>query len=266
MDNFQKGLSQYPILIKAILAFLIFASLLLFAQFIGEVKSWKFVGQGLEFRNTITVSGEGKAIAVPDTAEFSFAVIKESRDVAQAQDSVTETTNKLLKALKEAGIEERDIKTTSYNIVPLYEYKYTEEFPPIVSPGSRTLIGYEASHWISVKIRETKKSGEMLALAGNHGATNISGLSFTIDDEEGLRMEARRKAIADAESKSKILAKDLGVQIVKIVYFQESGRPVYYRDFALAKEGIGGDVISSPEIPTGENTITSSVTITYAID
>ena len=116
------------------------------------------------------------------------------------------------------------------------------------------------------KIRETKKSGEILALAGNHGATNISGLSFTIDDEEGLRMEARRKAIADAESKSKILAKDLGVQIVKIVYFQESGRPVYYRDFALAKEGIGGDVISSPEIPTGENTITSSVTITYAID
>jgi len=237
----------------------------LFAKTLVELKELKFVGQGVEFRNTITVSGQGELTVVPDTVEFSFAVIKEAGEVEDAQEQVTKIMNGLLLYLGEFGVKEEDTKTTNYNISPRYDFsRQITPFPP--QPGKRELIGYEVAHFITIKVRSLDLVGSIIAELGKRGATNLSQIRFTVEDEEVVKAEARKMAIEDAQEKAKILSKDLKVRIVKVVSFNESGRSPFQRTFGTTAllESLDGGFI--PEIPVGENTITSNVSITYSIE
>ncbi len=272
MENIQKYINQYaPYVFWSVVGLLISGALFLFMMFVNEAKAFRFVGQGIEFRNTISVSGDGEVQVVPDTAQFSFAVTKEAKTVALAQSSVTEVMNPILDALKkDFDIPEKNIKTVSYNLTPLYEFTDKRDavaLYPGYPSGERVLVGYEVSHFIEVKIEDIDKAGEVLAKIGSLGATNISSVNFTIADEDAPQRDARKKAIKDAEEKARVLANDLGVQIIKIVNFNEGGGPIYYgRDFAVSEAAFGKGGAPAPQIPIGENKVTSYVTITYAIE
>ncbi|MAG12760.1 hypothetical protein CL630_03040 [bacterium] len=271
MSIIKEYLSKYlPYIFWSVVAVLISASLLLFMQFFNEMKSMRFIGQGVEFRNTISISGEGEVTVVPGVAEFSFAVTEEASTVAVAQNTVTEKMNNILKSLEGIGIKEKNIKTLNYNLTPRYEFGEKAKslsLRPIPPSGERVLVGYEVSHWIEIKMENIDGVGEALAHLGGLGATNISSIRFTVEDEDVPKRDARKKAIKDAEGKARILADDLGVRLIKIVNFSEGGGPFYARNFAVSEAafGIGGDV-ELPSIPTGENKVTSNVTISYAIE
>ncbi len=272
MTDLKNQLSQHGNIIAwGIILLLVSGALFLFSLFLGEMKEFKFIGQGVEFRNTITVSGKGEVVAVPDVAQFSFAVVKEAKTVASAQEEVTTTMNDILVFLEDFGVKDSDVKTTNYNIVPRYEYIRTGKrefiYPPI--SDTRTLVGYEVSHWVEVKVRAIGDVGEAIGKVGGIGATNISNVNFTIEDDDKVKADAQKEAIEDAREKARVLARSLGVRLIKIVNFSEYGRPIYYQSYAeRASFGAGAsiDALPSPEIPAGENTITSNVTIVYAIE
>lgn len=248
----------------AVLVLVVSGSLFLLASAAREMRAFWFVGQDIAFTRTIVVSGEGEATALPDIVTFSFAVIKEADEAAAAQEAVTETMNGLVAFLKGFGVEDKDIKTTSYSISPRYEFRKTASRS---DDGTRILVGYEASHWLEVKVRDTAKTGDILAGIGERGATSVSNIQFVVDDEEEVLREARADAIADARKKAKQLARDLDVRLVRVVSFSESGGPIFFRT-AAAEFGMGGDAksVPAPLIPSGENKVTSQVTIVYAID
>ena len=218
---------------------------------------------------TISVSGKGEVVTVPDIAKFSFSVTEKGADAKATQASASTKVKALTDALKAAGVEEKDIKTEYYNLYPVY--KYEEAICPMGSyycPGGEQVEdGFEVSQSLSIKVRDLDKSGELLALAGSNGATNISNLEFTIDDTATLKDEARAKAIADAKAKAEVLAKDLGVRLDKMVgYYEDEGYVTPYYGY-----GMGGDMMAKeasadmPTVPAGENTTTSNVTITYQV-
>ncbi len=270
MENFKKYIDIYASYVFWVfVAFIVAGTLFLLSLFINEMKSSRFIGEGIEFRNTITVSGEGESFVIPDTAAFSFAVIKEAKTVVDAQAMVTNDMNAILAALKTFDIPQKNIKTLNYNVVPRYEFTNEREIPALYPTpvGERVLVGYEVSHWIEIKTKDTDGVGAVLAKLGELGATNISSVNFTVEDENAPQREARKKAIADAKEKAKALADDLGVRIVKMVSFNEGGGPIYYaRDFAVSEAAFGKGGALPPEIPVGENKITSFVNITYAIE
>jgi len=243
--------------------------LFLLVATLGELKGLRFIGSGVPATNTINVSGEGEVFAVPDTATFSVTVQETATDVQTAQTAATKKNNDIVAYLKGAGLDEKDIQTTDYNIYPQYEYG--TQICPMGSycpPGKQTLTGYQVSQTLTIKVRDTKKAGDLLSGVGSRGATNVSGLSFTIDDQKALEAEARGKAIDDAQGKAEALAKQLGVRIVRIVGFNENGNyPVYYAkaEMSMAVDGRGGAPAPSPDIPTGQNKITSNVNVTYEI-
>lgn len=221
---------------------------------------------------TISVIGKGEVFAKPDIATFSFTVGAKEADAVASQNKAGETMDAVLVYLKESGIDEKDIKTSYYNLNPRYEYPQVTctqwSCPP---QGEPKLIGYEVSQSVSVKVRDTSKAGELVAGVGSKGAQNVSGLSFTIDDEDKLMAEAREAAIVDAREQAKALAANLGKTLGRMTgYWEEQGGyPMPY--------GIGGamDMMKSESamsemsrpasIPTGENTITSQVNISYEI-
>lgn len=237
----------------------------LFAYTKDTLRDAKYGDYGM---TSISVRGEGEVMAVPDIGSFSFSVMAEGDDAATAQNDSAEKINAITAYLAEQGIEEKDIKTSSYYLNP----KYTYPTRPCAAgmycpPGEAVIDGYEVSQTITVKVRDLDKSGDLITGVGGLGATNISGLSFTIDDESNLKAEARETAIADAKAKAEVLADQLGVRIVRMMsYYEEEGYPTPY--------GYGGDMMMSaraesaavaPDMPTGENTIRSVVSITFEI-
>lgn len=232
------------------------------------VKQAKYMYSG---PTTISITGTGEALATPDIATFSFSVEAKEVDASVAQTKAAETMNALLAYLKEAGVEEKDVKTEYYNLTPRYEYPEVVCMEWGYCPPRNDepkLIGYQVNQSVSVKVRDTKKAGEIISGIGEKGATNVSGLSFTIDDEDKLKAEAREKAIVDAREKANVLADNLGVRIVRMngYWEEESGYPMYGMGGGMAYAEDSAMMKSvAPELPTGENTITVKVNITYEI-
>jgi uncharacterized protein len=218
---------------------------------------------------TINVSGKGEVMAKPDIAQFSFSVRGEGVDAAAAQGASAEKINAVTALLKENGIEDKDIKTEGYNLTPKYKY---EQKPCLYGsycpPGEQIADGFEVYQSITVKVRDIEKAGALLSGVGDKGATDISGLTFTIDDEDALKDEARKLAIADAKAQAEVLAESLGVKIVKMVSYYEDTpmSPMYYggevRDMAMSAKV---EMAPTPDVPVGENMTISNVTITYEI-
>lgn len=221
--------------------------------------------------NTITFSGHGEVTATPDIANVYFTISKEAKTVKEAQSLVAQVEKKSLDFLRSKNILDKDIKTTNASFYPKYEYQYDAKIMiPCAEygcprPGKNVIVGYTASESITVKVRNTDEVGEVMQGLGTLGVSDLSGPNFSIDNEDGLKMAARRKAIEDAKTKAKALARDLGINLGKITSFSESGNypvPMYAKSMMAADSGSG----SAPaELPKGENTISSDVTITYQI-
>lgn len=256
-SNLIKGLGMLAIII----------SIFFLVKIVSEIKGLRFIGGGVPAGNTMSFEGKGEVTAVPDIAKVNLTIRRDAKEVKDAQTKVTTLEKSVLDFLEKSGVEKKDIKTESYNSYPKYDYG-TPCYSMNVStcrPESPKVIGYEVSEYISVKIRDLTKAGEIVAGIGAVGIYEISGPNFTIEKEEEFKAEARRKAIEEAKAKAESLAKDLGIKLVRIVNFSEAGN--YPMPYMYAAKNMAMDSVleSAPALPTGENKITSNVTITYEI-
>lgn len=256
------------LVISAVVLFLIF---FLGVKTAKDIKSYDYIGKDISAVNTITVSGKGEIIAKADIASFDFSVTEESANVSEAQGRASGKINEIIKFLKENGIEEGDIKTINYDIHPRYEYvkisdKTLNTLSVIDGRENRVLVGYEVNQIVEVKVREITSAGSILSGIGNLGASNVGGLNFSIDEEDKLKKEARELAIEDAREEAKVLTKSLGIKLVRIVNFSESGYfPMYREKFNAGSASFDANASLVPELPSGENKIISQVSIVYEI-
>ena len=215
----------------------------------------------VDSENRITVSGTGTVYATPDLALTSFSVITEAKTVAEALSQNAEQMNQIIGFIKEQGVEDKDLKTTDLNIYPRYEWQEVTEIS-IYPSGKRVLVGYEVRQSLRVKIRELTKIGEIIQGAADSGANEVGSLQFTVDDQDEFKNQAREEAIEEAKEKAEELASQLGIKLVRITNFNESG--IVPRVYSLEKSeaGMGG---GAPEIEIGESKIEVTVTLTYEI-
>ncbi|MBU2109461.1 SIMPL domain-containing protein, partial [Patescibacteria group bacterium] len=134
----------------------------------------KYIGKDIMPSNTITVSAAGEVFAKPDIAQISVSAVREAKTVLEAQKSHTESINKIVAYLKDSGIEEKDIRTSAYNIYPRYDY---------LRDKGQVFRGYEVSQTLDVKIRDLEKVGKILGGVAEMGANQVGGINFVIDDE-----------------------------------------------------------------------------------
>ncbi len=217
--------------------------------------------------NTITVNGTGTATLAPDVARITFSVMHDASTVAAAQDEATKQTNNAIDFIEEEGIDEKDVKTTSYNINPQYSY-------PVCGPGTMcvqngTITGYQVSQTVQVTVRDLDKVSTLLAGLGDLNVQNLYGPEFALDDSTAAQNAARADAINQAQAQAEVLADQLGVRLVRIVsYNDSSGYPMYYKGYGgVAMDARMESAVANPapEIPMGENEYTANVSITYEI-
>jgi hypothetical protein len=250
----------------AIIGSLVLLSIFLLAKVGSEIANYRYIGAGVHATNTITVEGEGKVTAVPNIARVTFTSSARAATVAAAQEEAANISNAALAFLKEAGIEDKDIKTESYATYPEYTYDARPCAGGYCPPGEQRITGYNVSQSVSVKLRDLENVGEILTGLGSARVSNISGPNFDVEDREALLRDARKQAIEQAKEKANMLAKDLGVQTVRVVSFWESGAGMPYYAYDTKSLGMGGEVAqSAPTLPVGENEIVTRVSITYEI-
>ncbi len=258
----------HTIIIRIIVGVGVLLALFLLAATLVKMKEYRFVGSGVTATNTITVSGTGKVNRAPDTAKVSFTIMDEQKDVAVAQANVSKKMDQVTKALKALGIDDKYIKTESYDSYPQYDYTNTIRCITTPCPNNNTpvLRGYQVSHNVLINIKQLDIVPQVLGALGDAGVTNISGPNFGFEDDKAIAREARDLAIADARAEAEKLAKSLGVSIVRIVSFSENGggypNPIYMRD---AVAGAAPEKATAPTLPVGEQNITANVTVVYEI-
>jgi uncharacterized protein YggE len=206
---------------------------------------------------TISVSGEGKVTGAPDIAQLTFGVTTGRQGTAKgAMQMLTQEMNKVIAAVKAAGVAEQDITTSSFSLQPQYDWV----------DGKQLSRGFEASETLTVKVRDLDKTSDVLGAATTAGANQAGDVNFTIDNPETLRAQAREKAIAQAKEKAIKLAQELGMQLGTLKGFNEGSSPVppmpYVRTMGMAASGAADMAVP---LPAGDQDIMSSVSLTYEL-
>lgn len=201
--------------------------------------------------STFDVSGEGRVVVVPDEAVLQLGVTDQGRNLKTVQQSINMKMDQVSKSLKGMGVDDKDIKTTGYNVYPDYQEKGL----------------YQAQASLSVKIRDLDKVSDALDLIGSLGLDNVSGPSFGLSEElsEKTVKEAREMAIDKAKSKAEELSGLAGMKLGRIVNIQEGGQggypvPMYARDMAVTNAGEAK--IETP-VEAGSSEVMVSVTLSY---
>ncbi len=219
-----------------------------------NIKKYDFIGKADSMERQITINGYGKVNGSNDIAVTTIGHSNTDKDVAKAQAENKKVMDKILADLKAMGVADKDLQS-NYSIYP--DYNYTEE-------KGQQLVGYRVSNQLTVKIRDLSKVSAILGLAGKYGATEVSGLNFTIDDPENLKNQARNKAVEDAQIKAAQMARALGIRLGEVINFSEweanSGGP-YPMYAAMALEKGGGE----PGVSSGSQDVAMNVSITYQI-
>jgi len=208
--------------------------------------------------HTITASGTGSVMGTPDRAQISLAVETENPDVRVAQAANAARMSTVMDALIAAGIPKDALKTTGYNIYPVYE-----DTKLTLTPKVKT---YQVTNTLTVTLHDVSRTGEVIDIGIANGINQANSIRFFLSDEQNqvLRTEALKEATARAASDAQTVAAALGVSIssVKSVDIGGGYSPVYYQNYAVSEKAVGG---ASTPIEAGDITVTATVTVAYLI-
>ena len=236
---------------------------------VGYVKTYYKSINPSAFRN-YSVTAEGKVVAVPDVASFTFSVVSEINgdDISGLQEENVNKVNRIIDYIKSEDVEKKDIKTQTYDLNPRYQYfscprTFTDEARPCPPPE---IVGYTLTQRVAVKIRDFSKIGDILSGTVSKGANSVSQLSFVVDDIDAVKNVARADAIEKAKEKAEAVADAGDFKIGKILSISEgyASVPVYKTMYAAESMdmSMGGEA-PAPSIEPGSQDVTVNMTLTF---
>lgn len=204
-------------------------------------------------RKTLSVTGTGESQSRPDLAYVTVGVSTEARTAQEAAQQNAEATAKVVSALRERGIAERDIQTSNYSVQPRYDNR----------PGSEpTIVGYVVNNMVRATIRKLEQVGAAIDTALSAGANNVQGVSFGLDDSDAAEDAALRDAVRDARRRAEVLATAAGVRLqgVRRIEEQSDARPM--PRMMEARMAMAG---AATPISPGELTVRATVSVVFDI-
>ena len=231
----------------------VFAGLFFYTKLVGPIPF--FVNSVTTTQSSLfKAEGTGEAAGVPKTAIFQVGVTKTANTPETAQESANTLANQIITELKKLGVKEKNIKTVDYSVNPQYR------FPEIGE--SQKVSGYTVTQTLEVRIEDIDLASRAIDASVKKGANLVSGLSFVLTSEEGLKLEneARKEAIDEARMKAESIAKLSGIRLGKILNVEENFGPL---PIPLRAQGGIEEDKASTEILPGESKVTVTVTLFY---
>jgi uncharacterized protein YggE len=206
---------------------------------------------------SLTVTGSGTVYLTPDIAYVSIGVHTEGSDVAQAVESNNTLAQAVVDALRNSGIDAKDLQTSNFSV---YSTTQTDQLT-----GKPTGTNYSVDNSVSVTVRDLSKLASLLDTAVHAGANNINSVSFDVADNTTALSQARQKAMQNASALAAELSKTAGLQLggIQTITYAEN-QTVPYSGFGKGGGGAPAPSVSVPINP-GELQLTETVTITYGL-
>jgi uncharacterized protein YggE len=204
--------------------------------------------------HTVAVTGMADVSVAPDVADIVIGVMVQKSTVSAAQSAAATSMSAVIAAIKNDGVDDKDIVTVNLSLNPVYDY----------SNGSTPrLVGQQFSNTVKVTVRNLKTVSAVIDDAIAAGATTVSGISFRLNDPKQAQAQARALAVADAKAKADALAAAAGVSIKGVASItettvQSAPAPVAYSLDAAGKA-------ASTPVQAGTTDIVVQVSITYLI-
>ena len=205
---------------------------------------------------TISANGEGKVFVKPDIAYITIGVQTEASDAKVAQKDNAAKMDKVVKAVKTAGIEDKDVQTQQYSISPKYQYNE--------KPYRQDVVGYTVNNSIKITIRDISKVGDVLDKCVDSGANVTNSIQFSVTDQSKFYNEALKMAVSNAKGKAEAMASvyDIKLGAPSAISENSSGGVVYQRMENAKMMSASADSASTP-IAAGDMEISANVSLTY---
>ncbi|WP_299933500.1 SIMPL domain-containing protein [uncultured Pelagimonas sp.] len=205
---------------------------------------------------TITVSGEASVVTAPDMATLSLGATGRGKDPITAMNATSEILDAVIARLRDQGLEERDIQTSSLRLNRMARWDREKEV--------EVFQGFEASNMLSIRVRDLSQLSEVLGAVLQDGANSLSNLSWGVQDAQKLEDEARRRAIKDAIAKAALYADAAGVTVGAVQSIRDTAEPMVQSSMARSApvmEAMAADV----PVAAGEIEATARVTMVFEI-
>jgi uncharacterized protein YggE len=201
-------------------------------------------------QRTLNVNGAGQVFLTPDIAYVYVGVHTENISASDAMAENNTRSQIMIDALKKAGIDEKDIRTTNFSIWQQDKYD-----PATGQPTGEKV--YSVDNTVYVTIRKLENLGALLDTLVKAGANNINSIQFDVADKTAATKQARDAAVANAKTQAQELA-----EITSISFYESSPSPVMD---TFGKGGGGMAANASVPIQPGQMTLTVTVSMTYDI-
>jgi len=214
-----------------------------------------------ELVRTISLSATGTVQRTPDQAVIDLAVETMAPTAQRAAQANAQLMDRVVRALREAGIQGDHIRTQSYNLNP--EYQYTQPAPG--RPGEQKLVGYRASNMVEATVDSIPRVGATIDAAIAAGANRAQGIRFQLKDPDAARRDALRLAVANARRDAETLAQASGQQLGELLQLGSNAQvtPPPVPMFAAAR--IAAENVAPTPVEPGQLEVTATVSAVYRL-
>ncbi|MEM6713154.1 MAG: SIMPL domain-containing protein [Pseudomonadota bacterium] len=210
---------------------------------------------------TLSITGRGTVNAEPDIAVVRTGVTTQSETARAALDANNKVMSDAFAALLDLGVEERDLRTSNLSVQPQFTFFDSvdgERRPPRID-------GYTVSNRLTIRVRDLTGLGEILDRLITSGVNEMDGLTFAVDQPAQLVAEARQAAVSDALAQARLLTEAAGVELGRVISISTQAPRRQTPQPVMARATLAAETQSVP-VASGEQEITSTVTIIWAID
>ena len=207
----------------------------------------------------LRVSGTGVVYMQADRATASLGVSITGEDLGELQQRANATVAAVVKALTDAGLDEKNISTNYIYISPRYDY----------SGETERVVGYSINNSLTISTQDIDNIGAYIDAAFAAGANTFDSINFSVSDDSEARMQALDLAVQDAQQKAEAIAAAAGKKLGKIENIVEgSQEDYYYNSTASGARSVVAEAVAmdaGTTVRAAQISVTAGVQITYEL-
>ncbi len=203
----------------------------------------------------LQLSATGEVRATPDSAEIGAGVVTTAAEASAAMATNSASMDKVIAALKKAGIADRDIQTSGLSLQPQFRYEQNRE--PI-------LTGFRASNQVRVTIRDARATGKVIDALVGAGANQIDGPTFKVMSPEPLLDKARQQAVATARQRAELYAAAAGMKVRRITLISEGSS--VEPPMPMPRMAMAAGAAAAPPVQVGESALSVTVSMAFELE
>jgi uncharacterized protein len=203
----------------------------------------------------LELTARGETRVTPDIAIINAGVVTDAPDAATAMAQNAAKMDRVMAALKRAGVADKDIHTQSINLTP--QYRYVENKPPVVT-------GYQATNQLNLRFRNIGKAGNILDVLVKEGINQIDGPTMGLDKPEAALDAARVDALKTVRARADLYARAAGMTVKRIVAITETSDEAVQPKYGLM-QARAQDAGGATQIAPGEQSINVTVNVVFEL-